>query len=424
MYLSSFDPEIKEQEAKVPFISISHGKDTMPMLVRRPDTLEELKRIALRKYPALRRALKIHAFIPAERFGLGEDTIIGGDAYVWVKECLVRLVWVEVEVVEGEDDEVDEEYVAVRLEKTNEAVAVEITGDALIQDEEQVPDELAATSTLKTTTTTTTTGIYVQSHSPPPHHEDADPDLPSPVPSPKPLPERRPDLVQYDEEEHDELEPSRVPFVPRQPASPVKRKGKLLLSDDEDDIQEVVLPRKKKVLREESEEEEQSPFTSSKNAARGGSLKMGGAGKVVGDVKPKKMVDEPVAPASQSTIKKERVSKTEQLRNPALANSSSDDKESESFLVTISHPHSGKEVRCKVRGRNAIKKVVDGACKGLRLDAHRTELYHNVTYQDEMDEAVTEKYICSKDETVAQAGIREGAKLILIVDGEEDEESE
>lgn len=136
MYLSSFDPEIKEQEAKVPFISISHGKDTMPMLVRRPDTLEvsselvfvfiffllhylcpsfsfmksdivlsqELKRIALRKYPALRRALKIHAFIPAERFGLGEDTIIGGDAYVWVKECLVRLVWVEVEVVEGEGE--------------------------------------------------------------------------------------------------------------------------------------------------------------------------------------------------------------------------------------------------------------------------------------------------------------------------------
>lgn len=47
-----------------------------------------------------------------------------------------------------------------------------------------------------------------------------------------------------------------------------------------------------------------------------------------------------------------------------------------------------------------------------------------MTYQDEMDEAVTEKYICSKDETVAQAGIREGAKLILIVDGEEDEESE
>lgn len=128
------------------------------------------------------------------------------------------------------------------------------------------------------------------------------------------------------------------------------------------------------------------------------------------DVKPKKMVDEPVAPgtfvqcpthtetnpgsisASQSTIKKERVSKTgtyptplhspshtnttslEQLRNPALANSSSDDKESESFLVTISHPHSGKEVRCKVRGRNAIKKVVDGACKGLRLDAHRCVL--------------------------------------------------
>ncbi|EAU92002.1 hypothetical protein CC1G_05989 [Coprinopsis cinerea okayama7 len=131
------------------------------------------------------------------------------------------------------------------------------------------------------------------------------------------------------------------------------------------------------------------------------------------------------AASSESPVKQERASRAEPSASirPTSSVASTIDENSRIGVMISGPDGENQSAQFKMRGRHTIQKILKAVCLSFEMDLASSQLYLVREVFDEDDTLVnTELVLCPKNQTAAQCGLYNGAKMV--VRSEDDDEDD